>query len=125
MKNKIIKHFKNIKIGIANIYTTFNNTIITITDTNGNSIVWSSCGSKGFRGSKKNTPFAAQIAAESVCKKAIEFGINSIEIKIKGPGSGRDAALRAIVNSGMKPIVIKDITNIPHNGCRAPKRRRV
>jgi len=124
MKNK--KNIrKNIDTCIANIYTTFNNTIITMTDIYGNTILWASCGSKGFKGSKKNTPFAAQITAESVCKKAIEFGLGNVEIRIKGPGSGRDAALRAIINSGMKPVMIKDITSIPHNGCRPPKRRRV
>jgi len=125
MKNKKKKQKFNVQTGVVHIYTTFNNTIITITDTKGNSIAWASCGSKGFKGSKKNTPFAAQVAAEDACKKAIEFGIKNIEIKIKGPGTGRDAALRAIINSGIKPISIRDITNIPHNGCRAPKRRRV
>jgi small subunit ribosomal protein S11 len=125
MKKKVYNKIINKGLGIVNIYTTFNNTIITITDSAGNAIAWASCGSKGFKGSKRNTPFAAQVTAESVCKKAIEMGVNNIEIRIKGPGSGREAALRAIVNSGMKPLVIKDVTSIPHNGCRPPKRRRV
>jgi len=123
IRNKLNKNKKQVSSGIANIYTTFNNTIITITDANGNSIAWSSCGSK-FKGSKKNTPFAAQMAAEIACKKALECGISTVEIRIKGPGAGRDAALRAIINSGIKPFVIKDITSIPHNGCRPPKKRR-
>ena len=125
MKKRIYNNLINKGMGIVNVYTTFNNTIITITDSLGNVVAWSSCGSKGFKGSKRNTPFAAQVTAESVCKKAIELGVVSVEIRIKGPGSGRDSALRAIVNSGMKPLVIKDVTSIPHNGCRPPKRRRV
>jgi small subunit ribosomal protein S11 len=125
MKKKDFNKIINKGLGIINIYTTFNNTIITITDSTGNTIAWASCGSKGFKGSKRNTPFAAQVTAESVCKKAMELGVSNIEIRIKGPGAGRDAALRAIVNSGMKPLVIKDVTSIPHNGCRPPKRRRV
>jgi len=113
-KKKILH--KNVGAGIVYIYTTFNNTIITITDINGNTLTWASCGSKGFKGSKKSTPFAAQMAAESVCKKALDFGVNTIEIRVKGPGAGRESALRAIVNSGIKPTVIRDITSIPHNG---------
>lgn len=123
MKKYIKK--QNIYTGIANIYTTFNNTIITISDRNGNTIAWSSCGEKGFRGSKKNTPFAAQTVAENICKKALEFGIVEVEIKIKGPGAGRDSVLRTIINSGLKPIFVKDVTGLPHNGCRPPKKRRV
>jgi len=125
MKYKQKKQKKITITGIAHIYATFNNTIITITDVYGNSILWASCGSKGFRGSKKNTPFAAQLAAEDACKKISEYGMQNIKIQIKGPGTGRDAALRAIINSGIRPTLIKDRTTIPHNGCRAPKRRRV
>jgi len=122
-KKKVLR--KNVGAGIVYIYTTFNNTIITITDINGNTLTWASCGSKGFKGSKKSTPFAAQIAAENACKRALDFGVNTIEIRVKGPGAGRESALRAVVNSGIKPTVIRDITSIPHNGCRPPKRRRV
>jgi small subunit ribosomal protein S11 len=114
-----------INTGIINIYTTFNNTIITASSVYGNTIAWSSCGAKGFKGAKKNTPFAAQLATESVCKKIIDQGIKTVEIRIKGPGIGRDASLRAIINSGIKLTIIRDVTGIPHNGCRPPKKRRV
>ena len=116
---------KNIPFGIAHISSTFNNTIITITDTTGNTISWSSSGSKGFKGSRKSTPFAAQLAAEEAGKKAIEHGMKNIEIIIKGPGNGRESAIRALGSTGLNITVIKDVTPIPHNGCRPSKRRRV
>lgn len=116
---------KNIQNGIAHIQSTFNNTIITITDISGNVIAWSSAGSKGFRGSRKSTPFAAQIAAQDAARKAMEHGMRSIEVYVKGPGSGREAALRALQAAGFQVTLIKDVTPIPHNGCRPPKRRRV
>lgn len=119
------KERKNILNGIAHIRSTFNNTIITITDTSGNAIAWSSAGSHGFKGSRKSTPFAAQIAAENAAKKAIENGLQNIEVYVKGPGSGREAALRALQAAGFNITLIKDVTPIPHNGCRPPKRRRV
>ena len=116
---------KNIPFGIAHISSTFNNTIITITDTTGNTISWSSSGNKGFKGSGKSTPFAAQLAAEEAGKKAIEHGMKNIEIIIKGPGNGRESAIRALGSTGLNITVIKDVTPIPHNGCRPSKRRRV
>ena len=116
---------KNIPFGIAHISSTFNNTIITITDTTGNTISWSSSGNKGFKGSRKSTPFAAQLAAEEAGKKAIEHGMKNIEIIIKGPGNGRESAIRALGSTGLNITVIKDVTPIPHNGCRPSKRRRV
>ena len=116
---------KNIPFGIAHINSTFNNTIITITDTTGNTISWSSSGNKGFKGSRKSTPFAAQLAAEEAGKKAIEHGMKNIEIIIKGPGNGRESAIRALGSTGLNITVIKDVTPIPHNGCRPRKRRRV
>ncbi len=116
---------KNIPSGIAHINSTFNNTIITITDTTGNTISWSSSGNKGFKGSRKSTPFAAQLAAEEAGKKAIEHGMKHVEVVIKGPGNGRESAIRALGSSGLNITVIKDITPIPHNGCRPSKRRRV
>ena len=116
---------KNIPSGVAHIYTTFNNSIITITDPQGGTVSWSTCGAKGFRGSKKSTPFAAQVAAEEACRHARDHGMKSVEVYIKGPGSGRESALRAISNSGMRVTLIKDVTPVPHNGCRPPKRRRV
>ena len=119
------KEKKNILNGIAHIQATFNNTIITITDPEGDVIAWSSAGSRGFKGSRKSTPFAAQQAAEDVAKKAMEHGVRSIEVYIKGPGSGREAALRALQSSGFRINLIMDVTPIPHNGCRPPKRRRV
>lgn len=119
------KERKNILNGVAHIRSTFNNTIVTITDTSGNAIAWSSAGSQGFKGSRKSTPFAAQVAAEVAGKKAIEHGVQNIEVYVKGPGSGREAALRALQAAGFNITVIKDVTPIPHNGCRPPKRRRV
>ncbi len=116
---------KNIPFGIAHINSTFNNTIITITDTTGNTVSWSSSGNKGFKGSRKSTPFAAQLAAEEAGKKAIEHGMKNIEIIIKGPGNGRESAIRALGSTGLNITVIKDVTPIPHNGCRPSKRRRV
>tara|TARA_Y100000589_G_C26978065_1_gene557409 strand:- start:42 stop:431 length:390 start_codon:yes stop_codon:yes gene_type:complete len=116
---------KNIPLGIAHINSTFNNTIITITDTTGNTVSWSSSGNKGFKGSRKSTPFAAQLAAEEAGKKAIEHGMKNIEIIIKGPGNGRESAIRALGSTGLNITVIKDVTPIPHNGCRPSKRRRV
>ena len=116
---------RNILAGIAHIQATFNNTIITITDLEGNVICWSSAGTQGFKGSRKSTPFAAQMAAEDAAKKAIEVGLRSIDVYVKGPGSGRESALRSLQATGLKVHLIKDVTPLPHNGCRAPKRRRV
>ena len=116
---------KNIPSGIAHINSTFNNTIITITDTTGNAISWSSSGNKGFKGSRKSTPFAAQLAAEEAGKKAMEHGMKHVEVVIKGPGNGRESAIRALGSTGLNITVIKDITPIPHNGCRPSKKRRV
>ena len=114
-----------ITTGVVHISSTFNNTIITITDTTGNTVSWSSSGNKGFKGSRKSTPFAAQLAAEEAGKKAIEHGMKNIEIIIKGPGNGRESAIRALGSTGLNITVIKDVTPIPHNGCRPSKRRRV
>jgi small subunit ribosomal protein S11 len=119
------KEKKNIQNGVAHIQSTFNNTIITITDVNGNTIAWSSAGSQGFKGSRKSTPFAAQLAADDAAKKAQEHGVQNIEVYVKGPGSGREAALRALQAAGFNVTLIRDVTPIPHNGCRPPKRRRV
>jgi len=119
------KEKKNIPVGVAHIQATFNNTMITITDPVGNVIAWSSSGSKGFKGSRKSTPFAAQIAAEEAAKKAQEHGLRSVEVYVKGPGSGRESALRALQAAGFAISLIRDVTPIPHNGCRPPKRRRV
>lgn len=116
---------KNIPSGVAHINSTFNNTIVTITDTSGNTVSWSSSGNKGFKGSRKSTPFAAQLAAEEAGKKAIEHGMKNIEIIIKGPGNGRESAIRALGSTGLNITIIKDITPIPHNGCRPSKKRRV
>jgi small subunit ribosomal protein S11 len=116
---------KSVMQGIAHIYTTFNNSLVTITDQTGNTLSWSSCGSKGFKGSKKSTPFAAQLAAEDACRKARDFGLRSVEVFVKGPGAGRESALRAIAASGIRVTLIKDVTPVPHNGCRPAKRRRV
>jgi small subunit ribosomal protein S11 len=116
---------KNVSNGIAHIQATFNNTIITITDVAGNVISWCTSGTKGFRGSRKSTPFAAQVAAEDAAKKAQEHGLRSVEVWVKGPGSGRESALRALQSVGLTITMIKDVTPIPHNGCRPPKRRRV
>lgn len=116
---------KNIQSGIAHIRATFNNTIITITDVQGNAVAWSSAGSRGFKGSRKSTAFAAQLAAEDASRKAQEHGMRSIGVYVSGPGAGREAALRALANSGFRITHIRDVTPIPHNGCRPPKRRRV
>lgn len=116
---------KNIDRGAVHIQSTFNNTIVTITDVQGNSISWASAGGLGFRGSKKSTPFAAQMAAETAAKTAMEHGMKSVEVYVKGPGAGREAAIRALQAAGLEVNMIKDVTPIPHNGCRPPKRRRV
>lgn len=110
---------------VAHIQATFNNTIITFTDEAGNTICWTSCGSSGFKGSRKSTPFAAQVAAEEAARRAMEHGVKNVSVLIKGPGSGRESALRAIAASGLNVTFIQDVTPIPHNGCRPPKRRRV
>lgn len=116
---------KNIEQGVAHIQSTFNNTIVTITDVKGNSISWSSSGSLGFKGSRKSTPYAAQMAAEAAANAAMEHGLKEVECFVKGPGSGREAAIRSLQASGLEVSVIRDVTPIPHNGCRPPKRRRV
>ena len=116
---------KNIERGAAHIQSTFNNTNVTITDTQGNAVSWASAGEMGFRGSKKSTPFAAQTAAEVAAKAAMEHGMKTVEVFVKGPGSGREAAIRALQTAGLDVTLIKDVTPIPHNGCRPPKRRRV
>jgi small subunit ribosomal protein S11 len=116
---------KNITSGVAHVNATFNNTMITITDAQGNSIAWSSSGSQGFKGSRKSTPYAAQMAAEDAGRKAMEHGVRTIEIEVKGPGAGRESALRALQSVGFQITSIRDVTPIPHNGCRPPKRRRV
>ena len=116
---------KNVPEGIAHIQSTFNNTIITITDLSGNVITWSSAGVRGFKGSRKSTPFAAQLAAEDAVRKAKEHGVRSVKVYVKGPGSGREAALRSLQAAGLNISLIRDVTPIPHNGCRPPKRRRV
>lgn len=116
---------KNVSNGIAHIHSTFNNTIVTITDTQGNAISWSSAGALGFKGSRKSTPFAAQMAAEAAAKDAQEHGMQSLEVTVKGPGAGREAAIRSLQAAGLDIKAIKDSTPVPHNGCRPPKRRRV
>ena len=116
---------KNIERGAAHICSSFNNTIVTITDVEGNAISWASAGGLGFRGSKKSTPFAAQMAAETAAKAAMEHGLKYVEVYVKGPGSGRESAIRALQVAGLEVNMIKDVTPIPHNGCRPPKRRRV
>ena len=116
---------KNIERGAAHIRSSFNNTLVTITDLQGNALSWSSAGSLGFRGSKKSTPFAAQMAAETAARGAMEHGLKTVEVYIKGPGSGRESAIRALQTAGLDVNLIKDVTPIPHNGCRPPKRRRV
>ncbi len=119
------KEKKSVPNGVVHIRSTFNNTIITITDQAGNTISWSSSGVQGFKGSRKSTPFAAQLAAEDAVKKAVEHGMRNVEVYVKGPGAGRESALRAIQAAGFNIMLIKDVTPIPHNGCRPPKRRRV
>src|SRR3989339_33141 len=119
------KEKKNITNGVVHIFSTFNNTIVSITDPAGNVLGWSSAGVQGFKGSRKSTPFAAQLAAEDACKKAMENGMRNVEVYVKGPGAGRESALRALQTAGFNVVMIKDVTPIPHNGCRPPKRRRV
>lgn len=119
------KERKNVEKGTAHIQSTFNNTIITIADVNGNSIAWASAGGVGFKGSRKSTPFAAQMAAEQAAKAAMEHGMKEVECLVKGPGAGREAAIRSLQAAGLEVNMIKDVTPIPHNGCRPPKRRRV
>jgi small subunit ribosomal protein S11 len=119
------KERKNVANGVAHIHASFNNTIVTITDPAGNVITWSSSGNKGFKGSRKSTPFASQLAAETAAKKAMEHGMRQVEVFVKGPGTGRESAIRAIQAAGLEIVAIKDVTPIPHNGCRPPKRRRV
>jgi len=116
---------KNFSTGIAHIQSSFNNTIVTITDINGATVAWSSAGSRGFKGSRKSTPFAAQLAAEEAARRAMEHGMRSVAVFVKGPGAGRESALRALQTAGFKVTLIRDVTPIPHNGCRPPKRRRV
>jgi small subunit ribosomal protein S11 len=116
---------KNVATGVAHIQATFNNTVISITDISGNVISWATAGGQGFKGSRKSTPFAASIAAETAAKKAQEHGMRSVEVRVKGPGSGRESALRALQTAGLTITMIKDVTPVPHNGCRPPKRRRV
>ena len=116
---------KNVTSGIAHIQSTFNNTIVTITDLNGNVVSWCSAGARGFKGSRKSTPFAAQLAAEDAARKAQDAGMRTVALFVKGPGAGRESALRAFNNVGMRVTLIRDVTPIPHNGCRPPKRRRV
>ncbi|MBD3232400.1 MAG: 30S ribosomal protein S11 [candidate division Zixibacteria bacterium] len=125
-RRKVRKKGKKVDaLGIAFIKSTFNNTIVTLTDTKGNVISWASAGKSGFKGSKKSTPFAAQLAAETSAKEAIEMGLKRVEVRVKGPGSGREAAIRSLQAAGLEIIAIRDVTPIPHNGCRPPKRRRV
>ena len=119
------KEKKNILNGIVHIQSTFNNTIVTITDPSGNVVAWSSAGVQGFKGSRKSTPFAAQLAAQDAAKKAQEHGMRNVEVYVKGPGAGRESALRSLQGAGFNVVMIKDVTPIPHNGCRPPKRRRV
>jgi small subunit ribosomal protein S11 len=116
---------KNITSGVAHVNATFNNTVITVTDVQGNTIAWSSSGTMGFKGSRKSTPFAAQMAGEDVARKAQEHGMRTLEVEVRGPGSGRESALRALQGAGFSITSIRDVTPIPHNGCRPPKRRRV
>jgi small subunit ribosomal protein S11 len=125
---KVVKRRKERKVvekGAAHIRSSFNNTMVTITDLNGNALSWASSGGLGFRGSRKSTPFAAQTAAETAAKAAMEYGLKTVEVYVKGPGQGREAAIRALQTAGLEVVMIKDVTPIPHNGCRPPKRRRV
>ena len=119
------KEKKNVAVGVAHVAATFNNTIITITDGQGNTVSWSSAGHLGFKGSRKSTPYAAQVAAEDAAKKALEHGMRTLEVEVSGPGAGRESALRALQAMGLNVTTIRDVTPIPHNGCRPPKRRRV
>jgi small subunit ribosomal protein S11 len=125
VRSKKKKERKNIPVGVAHIKATFNNTLITITDPAGNVISWSSSGVQGFKGSRKGTPFAAQLAAQDAAKKAMEHGMRNVDVYVKGPGAGREAALRALQAAGLSINLIRDVSPIPHNGCRPPKRRRV
>ena len=124
-KTRRRKERKNVEHGAAHIKSTFNNSIVTLTDAAGNALSWSSAGALGFRGSRKSSPFAAQMAAETAAKAAMEHGLKSIEVYVKGPGAGREAAIRSLQAAGLEVTLIKDVTPIPHNGCRPPKRRRV
>ncbi len=124
-KTRRKKEKKNIEHGIAHIKSTFNNSIVTLTDTVGNALSWSSAGALGYRGSRKSTPFAAQMVAEAAAKAAMEHGLKSVEVFVKGPGAGRESAIRSLQAAGLEVTLIKDVTPIPHNGCRPPKRRRV
>ncbi len=119
------KEKKRVSAGIAHVQTTFNNTLVTITDQVGNVLAWSSAGSLGFKGSRKSTPYAAQRAAQTAARKAMEFGLSQVDVYIKGPGSGRESAIRAMQSAGLNINIIKDVTPVPHNGCKPPKRRRV
>ena len=121
-KRKVKKH---VEVGVIHIRSTFNNTIITITDTQGNAISWATSGNLGFKGSRKSTPFAAQMAAETAAKVAMDNGMRTVEVNVKGPGAGREAAIRALQATGLEVTAIRDVTPVPHNGCRPPKRRRV
>jgi small subunit ribosomal protein S11 len=125
VRSKKKKERKNIPVGVAHIKATFNNTLVTITDPAGNVISWSSSGVQGFKGSRKGTPFAAQLAAQDAAKKAMEHGMRNVDVYVKGPGAGREAALRALQAAGLSINLIRDVSPIPHNGCRPPKRRRV
>ncbi|HLA23753.1 MAG TPA: 30S ribosomal protein S11 [bacterium] len=116
---------KNVPVGVAHIQSTFNNTIVSISDNQGNVLAWSSAGQTGFKGSRKGTPFAAGLAAEAAARKAMEHGVKQVEVFVKGPGSGREAAIRALQSAGLEVNLIRDVTPVPHNGCRPPKRRRV
>jgi small subunit ribosomal protein S11 len=124
-RTKKKKEKKNIPVGVAHIKATFNNTLVTITDPGGNVVSWSSAGVQGFKGSRKGTPFAAQLAAQDAAKKAMEHGMRNVDVFVKGPGAGREAALRALQAAGLSVNLIRDVSPIPHNGCRPPKRRRV
>ncbi|NDE14072.1 30S ribosomal protein S11 [bacterium] len=123
IKKKKVK--RNVPVGVAHVKASFNNTLITFTDVNGDVVAWSSSGSKGFKGSRKSTPFAAQVAAEEAARKAMDSGMRTVSVLVSGPGSGRESAVRAIASAGMRVAMIKDVTPIPHNGCRPSKRRRV
>ena len=125
---KVVKRRRERKVvekGAVHIRSSFNNTMVTVTDLNGNALSWASSGGLGFRGSRKSTPFAAQTAAETAAKAAMEYGLKTVEVYVKGPGQGREAAIRALQSAGLEVVMIKDVTPIPHNGCRPPKRRRV
>jgi small subunit ribosomal protein S11 len=124
-KGRRKKERKHVPVGVAHIQSTFNNTVVTITDQQGNVLAWSSAGSAGFKGSRKGTPFAAGLAAEAAARKAMEHGVKQVEVYVKGPGSGREAAIRSLQAAGLEVALIRDVTPIPHNGCRPPKRRRV